>query len=632
MVRSLLGLAFLGLPLGSLAVTLSGNYAPTYIQCPSGESYLRPASAGLSTEEATWLAKRKENVVEGLASYLTTVGIQGFDVNGYISALNSTKEAIPTIGFTLSGGGTRAESSAYGMLRAFDGRTSQSVSYRTGGLLQATTYISGLSGGATSLGMVAMSDYLDMDSSLQDGLLLGNYSTSDFDVIAYKAEQGFNITISDIFAVANGINALRVPSNLSVDPLSRLWSDIPSFANFSQGKSPMTILMLNEVIPAGLPGSNSFAGALIPADNANTNGTIYELTPFEFGSWQGRAQAFIKTQYIGTTFANGQPVNDTTCVQGFDTAAFMVGSADAAMNIWYTEAQSNGTVGQFAKRDTVKAPYPPNEDKIEQERVEAQTGVEESNLGYFLELLGNQTLEQSVYGLWPNPFAGLNESDVNLQKQGFLYLVDGSEYGQENPIVPQIQAARSSDFLVVNDAGGTDLSSGWSNGTTFINTAKWAKAQNLSFPTVPSTNTMLNLNHTLFPTFYGCYEEDVPLVLYAADAPYTEYSNITALGDLDSTQYTRLWNNSISLYSQIDSPNANATTDWPTCIACGAIYRSLQRLNATIPEVCGACFEEHCWGGEVDDSQPGFLAPAPLLNPSLTFAEWNTSFYGNSTD
>lgn len=62
---------------------------------------------------------------------------------------------------------------------------------------------------------------------------------------------------------------------------------------------------------------------------------------------------------------------------------------------------------------------------------------------------------------------------------------------------------------------------------------------------------MLNLNHTLFPTFYGCYEENVPLVLcvclslpsvycvygrvslyqahrYAADAPYTAYSNISA--------------------------------------------------------------------------------------------------------
>lgn len=43
----------------------------------------------------------------------------------------------------------------------------------------------------------------------------------------------------------------------------------------------MTILMMNEVIPEGLPGSNSFAGALMPADSAVTNGTIYELTPFE---------------------------------------------------------------------------------------------------------------------------------------------------------------------------------------------------------------------------------------------------------------------------------------------------------------------------------------------------------------
>ena len=40
-----------------------------------------------------------------------------------------------------------------------------------------------------------------------------------------------------------------------------------------------------------------------------------------------------------------------------------------------------------------------------------------------------------------------------------------------------------------------------------------AKYHGLPFPKIPSTNTILNLNHTLFPTFYGCYEEDVPLVL-----------------------------------------------------------------------------------------------------------------------
>lgn len=33
-------------------------------------------------------------------------------------------------------------------------------------------------------------------------------------------------------------------------------------------------------------------------------------------------------------------------------------------------------------------------------------------------------------GLVPNPFKGYNISDVDVQKQSFLYLVDGSETGQ----------------------------------------------------------------------------------------------------------------------------------------------------------------------------------------------------------
>ena len=35
---------------------------------------------------------------------------------------------------------------------------------------------------------------------------------------------------------------------------------------------------------------------------------------------------------------------------------------------------------------------------------------------------------------------------------------------------------------------------------------------------------------TLFPTFFGCYEPvEVPLVLYAADAPWSAYTNETFL-------------------------------------------------------------------------------------------------------
>lgn len=120
------------------------------------------------------------------------------------------------------------------MLRTFDGRISDSVSSRTGGLLQAATYVSGrelcslnwvrmhktlkylffiVSGGATAMGMVAMSDYLDMDSALEADLLLSNYSTSDFAVIANKAELGFNVTISDIFGIVRSRSCFRLESS-----------------------------------------------------------------------------------------------------------------------------------------------------------------------------------------------------------------------------------------------------------------------------------------------------------------------------------------------------------------------------------------------------------------------------------
>lgn len=88
--------------------------------------------------------------------------------------------------------------------------------------------------------------------------------------------------------------------------------------------------------------------------------------------------------------------------------------------------------------------------------MEAQVGVREVYLPEYMELLGNQTLEETVCesllsinkrvgiawlihsqidGLWPNPFTGLNISDVNLQSQKLIYLADGSEYGQVSPFL-----------------------------------------------------------------------------------------------------------------------------------------------------------------------------------------------------
>ena len=96
--------------------------------------------------------------------------------------------------------------------------------------------------------------------------------------------------------------------------------------------------------------------------------------------------------------------------------------------------------------------------------------------------------------MWPNPFANFSTSDSGLQGQENLLFVDGSEVGQENPLVPLIQPARNLDFAIVCDNGGTELSSGWMNGTSFINTYEWAKGNDLPFPKIPDVKTMLNVS------------------------------------------------------------------------------------------------------------------------------------------
>lgn len=93
----------LSIPYSWRSILVSPYY---YSQCPSNVTYLRSASSGLSPEESAWLEKRKPNIITELESYLDTVGIEGFNLASYISALQSQTDAIPTIGFSMSGGGT----------------------------------------------------------------------------------------------------------------------------------------------------------------------------------------------------------------------------------------------------------------------------------------------------------------------------------------------------------------------------------------------------------------------------------------------------------------------------------------------------------------------------------------------
>ncbi|KAJ7462578.1 FabD/lysophospholipase-like protein [Mycena latifolia] len=593
-----------------LAVALGGSAfaagastptPPAYGTCSSEVTYVRPASEGLSPEESNWLNSRRPQVVSALASYLTLAAIPGFDVSTYVSTLSANDSAVPVIGQAYSGGGTRATMGGIGFYQSFDSRYSKSVTAKTGGLSQATTYVAGLSGGCIAIMALASNDFVDIQT------------LSAYELLQLKANAGFNLSIADVMGIAE----IFYPAK---GVIGSTFSSLLSSAAYTNGSVPLPFLIMAEGIPQGLPGSTSYDGILFPINNA-TNQTIYEISPIEFGSWQGRAQAFTPTSLLGTPLRAGVPVNESECVTGWDSSAWVLGAATAAEADWVVIVDTNNTLGIFSRAESQRKrqelAYPPNETELMAESQVKELGAFLTGiLPGVLSLLGNATIQEVGYGLVTNPFLGYDKSEAGLQEQAKLALVDAGESGQESPIWPLIQPVRKMDFLLVSDSSGVELSSGWMNGTNLINTAAMAIANNVPFPKLPDVNTFLINNYTLAPVFFGCNEPDVPLLLYVADAPYSAYSNATTL--VGEAQIQLLLQNTLDLVSQ-------SNTTWAQCIACGSILRSLERLGQAIPDQCKLCFERHCWQGEMVTGTPPFVAPPLLLSPNTTFAEWNAT-------
>ena len=45
--------------------------------------------------------------------------------------------------------------------------------------------------------------------------------------------------------------------------------------------------------------------------------------------------------------------------------------------------------------------------------------------------------------------------------------------------------------------------------------------------------------------------------------------------------------------------NGTVDSQWPTCVGCAILHRSLNRTGTAVSEVCEACFREFCWDGSL---------------------------------
>ncbi|KAJ4991959.1 lysophospholipase [Stagonosporopsis vannaccii] len=574
------------------------GYAPAVVDCPSTRPSIRSADR-LSDSETSWLEKRRPNTVEPMKDFLSRANIPNFDASAYIENHRDNTTALPNIAISFSGGGYRALLNGAGALAAFDDRTRNSTSSgHLGGLLQSATYVSALSGGGWMIGSIYANNFTSVQSiqdlgesteiwQFQNSLFEGPptrgiqlLSTADYfhnlvSTVGDKVDSpagAFNSSITDYYGRGLSFQLINASDGAPAYTFSSI-ADDPTFAN---GEAPMPILIADERSP----------GDLIISLNA----TVFEFNPFEMGSFDPTTYGFAPLKYIGSNFSNGALSQSEGCVAGFDNLGFVMGTSSSLFNQIFLN------LGSFELPDFLTTVI---------------TNV--------LTAIGRD--QNDIADYTPNPFYGFHNDTNPSADHERLTLVDGGEDLQNIPLNPVIQPMRHVDVIFAVDSSADTIepsAPNYPNGTALIATFERSETpimNRTSFPYIPGHDTFVALGLNNRPTFFGCNSSNVtsgdnipPLIVYLPNSPYSFESNTSTFGKLDYTLEERnaMINNGYDVATQGNSTREGAS-NWPTCVACAMLSRSLERNGETVPEACQECFNSYCWNGTLaTSSEPYF--------------------------
>ena len=585
----------------------SGGYAPAEVDCPSTRPTIRDAN-GLSQSETDWLQKRRPATIDPMISWLSRMNISGFDAETYINNNMGNFSNIPNIGIAASGGGYRALLNGAGFLAAADSRTTNSTNTgHIGGLLQATTYVAGLSGGGWLVTSVYSNNFSSVET-LRDGSpdssvwKFGNsifegpnsdslqiLSTADYfstisDEVDAKADAGFNTSITDYWGRALSYQLI----NATNGGPAYTFSSIAQSEDIQNGQIPLPLLVADERSP------NT---AII-----SLNSTVYEFNPWEMGSWDPTTYAFAPLEYTGSRFSGGSIVGNQQCVRGFDNVGYVMGTSSTLFNQFLLQIDNVTAIPEFLRN-------------------------------VFTNILTEIGEDNNDIAQWqPNPFYGFNNQTNRNAQEPELTLVDGGEDLQNIPLYPLIQPQREVDviFAIDSSADTEDVDThNWPNGASLVNT--YRRSTNLTiengtaFPSIPGIKTFVNLGFNNRPTFFGCNASNItadqngiaPLIVYVPNSPYIYQTNITTF----TPSYNNTERNAIIENGYDIATMGNGTLDaqWPTCMACAVLSRSFFKTGTPVPADCQSCFDRYCWNGTLSTETP------PDYQPEFKLAEVDIS-------
>ncbi|KAL5115844.1 Lysophospholipase 1 [Pleosporales sp. CAS-2024a] len=562
------------------------GYASAQVNCPPTRPSIRSADR-LSDAETQWLQKRRPNTVEPMREFLVRANIAGFDAGQYIDNHKSNPSSLPNIAIAFSGGGYRALLNGAGALAAFDSRTPNATSNgHLGGLLQASTYTSALSGGGWLIGCIFANNFSSVQNIIdhkniwqfQNTLLEGPphgaiqiLSTADYyknlaETVSAKADAigAFNPSLTDYYG--RGLSFQLI--NASDGAPAYTFSSIQDDQSFASGQAPMPVLVSDERAP----------GTKIISLNA----TVFEFNPFEMGSFDPTTYGFAPTKYLGSNFSNGQLAQDQGCVAGFDNLGLVMGTSSSLFNQIFLNLNALN-LPDFLKNAIT--------------RILGNIGDDNNDIADYT----------------PNPFKGYHTATNPSAKNDRLTLVDGGEDLQNIPLNPVIQPMRHVDVIFAVDSSADTVEASnpaknWPNGTAMVATYQRANTpimNKTSFPYIPGQDTFVALGLNNRPAFFGCNASNVtsgnnipPLIVYLPNSPYVFLSNTSTFDKLSYTIAERnaMIENGYNVVTQANSTRRGAS-NWPACVGCAILSRSFDRNKQSVPQACQQCFAEYCWNG-----------------------------------
>ncbi|SCU78666.1 LAMI_0A05402g1_1 [Lachancea mirantina] len=402
-------------------------------------------------------------------------------------------------------------------------------------------------------------------SKIREVRELMEFYTSLHSEAKMKKLRGFTISFTDYWGIA--LLKMIAPTKCNQNDLRSL-SDVMDVSNkFQSGEAPIPIFVAN-------------------CKNDNLQNAVFEITPFEFGSWH-TLKLFARTRYLGSELLNGV---SRRCTRGFDELGFITATASSMFNnafmyLWI----------KFASTQSTK------------QVMNAIFGAFSINL-QFDKLTRRPHPE---YALYPNPFYRHPTNNSSLTHEPQLFLADGGEDGENIPLRPLLVRQRQLDLIFAVDSSSDKLN--LPDGSMLRNLYLHTRAETNHLlhpmPEIPPPEIFQTKGFLRKPVVFGCYLESYlgdlesanelpPMVAYFANTNHTYASNTSTFKLKYSTfEVQKMLQNGANVFGSNNDP------EFKSCLDCFIVKRSFDRASLSqtgnqihkIPPVCSACYAKYCY-------------------------------------